>query len=61
MTIYKYLWGGLPTTETNRRTELGICPVATIGGTNASTGWWLNHPFEKYARQNGNHLPQFSG
>ena len=26
--------------------------------------WWLNHPFEKYARQNMSkwvHLPQFSG
>ena len=26
----------------------------------AISGWWLNHPSEKYARQNGN-LPQFSG
>ena len=24
------------------------------------SGWWLNNPFEKYARQNGS-LPQFSG
>ena len=25
-----------------------------------SSSWWLNHPTEKYARQNGNFL-QFSG
>ena len=24
------------------------------------SSWWLNHPFEKYARQFGN-LPQVSG
>ena len=23
--------------------------------------WFMKHPSEKYARQNGNHLPQFSG
>ena len=29
-------------------------------GKLAVTGWWLNHPSEKYARQIGN-LPQGSG
>ena len=24
-------------------------------------GWWLNHPFEKYARQNGFIFPNFRG
>jgi len=25
------------------------------------TGWWLDHPFEKYARQNGFIFPNFRG
>ena len=32
----------------------------TSGDVNILPSWWLNHPSEKYARQNGNHLPQFS-
>ena len=31
-------------------------------GEKNTTGWWLSfNPSEKYARQIGNHLPQFSG
>ena len=55
-------WGSSePSNGTMGRTRLGPGFGGKVpGGFVCLTGWWLNHPFEKYARQNGN-LPQFSG
>ena len=44
-------------TETKNTMTERIFPKTKSETCKTFSGWWLNHPFEKYARQNGN-LPQ---